>query len=539
MLNLELIVGRAGGSPLADDYLAGLPRARAFFEGWWGDVDAYVEKAREVGGRFDRASRERAASALRCPDEAARDRLRSWVEQGGFAVTTGQQPGLFTGPLYTIYKGLTAARLAAALEEVLDAPVIPIFWVASEDHDWDESNHTFVVGPDNALERIEVAAPHGERGRPIHRIRPGAALREALDAFLEKLPDTEFGGPYRALLERAYDQERSLSEAFNETLGTLLAPFGVYLADAADPAVKAATRPLLAQEVTDSEAHEQLLAERAAELSQEGYSPQVPILPGALNLFAEGPAGRERVYRSDADDLFHLRHSGQSLTRAELLARIDADDASVSPNVLLRPIAESVAFPTVSLVVGPGEASYFAQLQPYFGALGIRPPVAHPRFAVTAVEPKVRKVMDKFGMDLRELRRPFHEVASEIARDELPEPARLALEEIRRALDEGSASLAEAASEIHTTLAASIQRARNVSTDAWADAEKKILQALRRENETRLAQLEKAQRHVFPNGKPQERWLNVFYYLFRYGADFLSEVAERFEIGLGEGVPQR
>jgi bacillithiol biosynthesis cysteine-adding enzyme BshC len=536
MTNLELIVARAGGSALADDYVAGLPRARAFFEGWWGDPEAYVSKAREVTGRFDRDARERAASALRCHDEAARLRLDAWVEKGGFAVTSGQQPGLFTGPLYTIYKALAAARLASTLEEVLDAPVIPIFWVASEDHDWAESNHTFVVGADNELHRIEVPAPPGEEGRPIHRIRLGDSVADAVENFLAQLPDTEFAAPYRDLLRHAYRPGCTLSEGFTETLGALVAPFGVYLTDAADPTVKRATRNLLAREVAGSERHERLLAQRAADLSEQGYSPQVAILPGGLNLFVEGPSGRERVYRSDGR--FHLRHSGVSFTKEELLARIESDDATVSPNVLLRPVAESVAFPTVSLVVGPGEASYFAQLQPYFHVLDVRPPVAYPRFTVTAVESKVRKVMDKFGLDLRELRRPFHEVSAEIARDELPEAVRAALEDIQRAVEEGSTSLTQASKDIHTTLAGSIQRARNASIDAWADAEKKIVQALKRENETRLAQLEKAQRHLFPNGRPQERTLNVFYYLLRYGDAFLTAAAERFEAPVGAGAPQ-
>jgi uncharacterized protein YllA (UPF0747 family) len=154
------------------------------------------------------------------------------------------------------------------------------------------------------------------------------------------------------------------------------------------------------------------------------------------------------------------------------------------------------------------------------------------------MESKIRKVIDKFGMDVHDLRRPFHEIAAEIARDELPEAARVALSGIREAIAGGSESLAEAAQAIHTTLTGPIQRARNASLDAWADAEKKVLQALKRENETRLAQLEKAQLHVFPAGKPQERVMNVFYYLFRYGPRFLEEVAERFEIRLGAGAPR-
>src|SRR5688572_8189391 len=204
MLNLELIVSRAGGTDLADDYIAGLPRARAFFKGWWGDPESYLAKAREVSARFDRASRELAASALYTPDPAAKERLETWVEQGGFAVTTGQQPGLFTGPLYTIYKALTAARLAAELETLLDAPVIPIFWVASEDHDWEESNHTYVIGRDNEPVRIEVDVPSGEERRPIHRIHPGDALPAAVQKLIGALPESDFSGAYKALLERAY-----------------------------------------------------------------------------------------------------------------------------------------------------------------------------------------------------------------------------------------------------------------------------------------------------------------------------------------------
>jgi bacillithiol biosynthesis cysteine-adding enzyme BshC len=536
-LNLELIVSRAGGTSLADDYIAGAPRARAFFEGWWGDPESFQAKAREVSRRFDRAARERAAGALESDHPEARARLREWIEKGGFAVTTGQQPGLVTGPLFTLYKALSAARLAEALEELLEVPVIPIFWVASEDHDWDESNHTWLIGPDNELHRIDVPLPAGQGNRPIHRIRPGPELPDAVARLLATLPETEFSAPYRALLERAYAPSRSLSEGFRETLRALVSPFGVYLTDAAHPAVKQATRPLLASELERSEAHEALLAERAADLAADGYSPQVAILPGGVNIFVEGPEGRERVYRSDGG--FHLRHSGGKLSKEELLARIDADDGAVSPNVLLRPVAESIAFPTVSLVVGPGEAAYFAQLQPYFEAFGLRPPVAYPRFTVTAVEGKVRKVLDKFEMDLRDLRRPFHEIAGEISRDELPVAAQRALAEVREALERGSAELTGASQGIHTTLAGSIQRARTVSMDAWADAEKKILQALRRENETRLAQLEKAQMHLFPNGKPQERSLNVFYYLFRYGSAFLEQVAERFEVRLGAGASRR
>jgi bacillithiol biosynthesis cysteine-adding enzyme BshC len=536
LLSIDLLIAPAGGTPIADDYIAGEARARDFFEGWWGDTDAYVAKAREVRQRFDRASLERAASALYAPTPASRQRLNEWVERGGYAVTTGQQPGLFTGPLYTVYKALTAARLARELEGVLDAPVLPIFWVASEDHDWAESNHAFVVGNANDLRRVEVPLPEGSKGLPAHRIVPGEGLTRAVRELFDSLPESEFSAGYRELLVKAYSPESTLPRGFRETLGALLEPFGVFLTDAADPAVKRASRPLLERELGASEQHERLLLDRATALTEAGYAIQVPVLAGAVNLFLEGPAGRERLYRDG--DAFRLRHSGERLTRDQILARMDADARAVSPNVLLRPVVEAAAFPTVSLVVGPGECAYFAQLQPYFDAFDVRSPVAHPRAGVTVLEGKVKKVLEKFRLEPSALRRPFHDLAGALAREELPDEARKALEAMRAALQQGSAELTTAARGVHPTLVGPVQHALSVSQDAWSDAEKKIVQAVRRESETRLAQLEKAQLHIHPNGKPQERVLNVFYYLFRYGASFLTSVADRIELRLGAGSPR-
>lgn len=159
-------------------------------------------------------------------------------------------------------------------------------------------------------------------------------------------------------------------------------------------------------------------------------------------------------------------------------------------------------------------------------------PVIHPRFGAAVVEGKIRKVLDKFEMDGDALFRPFHEIAGEIARDEVPEDVRRALGEIRGALGKGSGALAKAAGGVDPTLKGPIQHARSVAMDAYADAERKILQAVKRENETALRQLEKAQLHLAPEGKPQERIFGPAYYLARYGADWVRAVAERMDVSL-------
>lgn len=525
-MNLEMIVSRPSGSALVDDYLSGRGRARSFFPWDWTEVASFRTRAREVEGRFPRDHRERVAAMVRAPGEPGRAALERWVEDGGFMVTTGQQPGLFTGPLYTVYKALTAVRLARRLQEVLQAPVLPVFWVASEDHDWDEAHDTWIVGVDNELHHVELPPPpDADRDRPLHRVR--VRLDAALTPFLEHLPDTDFSAAGTELLERCWGEGRiNLPEAFRCTLEELLAPSGLLFVDAHEPRLKVASRGVLARELQECATHETALTERTRALEEAGYHVQVPILEGGANLFVEGPAGRERLYRDG--DGFHLRHSGAHLTAGEVEAAMDGERSTVSPNVLLRPVVEAAVLPTVAYVAGPGEIAYFAQLAPLFEAHGVAMPVIVPRLSVTLVEAKIRKVLEKFGLEPEALERPFHELAGDIARDEVPDPVRQALGRLRGAVGQGTADLAEAAKDIDPTLKGPISHIRSVAFEAVGEAEKKIVQAVKRENEIALQQLEKARLHLYPDDRPQERVLNVFYYLFRYGERFLHALEERF-----------
>ena len=515
------------------DYLRGDGRALAFYPGAPDDPAAYREKADAVSQRFDDGARRRAVELVDAPSDDARRKLDRVVEEGGYFVTTGQQPGLFTGPLYTIYKALSAVSRARALESVLERPVVPLFWVASEDHDWKEVGRTHLVDLDNDLREIGVSPPAGEDDAPIHRISLDDELSSALAALEEILPETDFSGRYLDLLRDAYAPGATLSEGFRRVTEELLGPFGLCFVDAHDPGLKEVSRSILIRELDEAEAREELLRTSAEALEEEGYEIQVPILEGGVNLFLEGPAGRERIYRDGSG--FHLRHSGQRLERDEIVARTREDPRALSPNVLLRPVVEASIFPTVCYVAGPGEIAYLGQLRAFFENEDVAMPVVAPRTSMTLVEAKNRKVLDKFDLDLHDLDRPFHELASEVARDEMPDPVRRALGELRGAVGEKSAELRDAAREVDPTLKGPVEHARNVAFKELNEVEKKIVQAVKRQDEIALEQLEKAQVHLRPEGDPQERVLNVLYYLVRYGEDFLPEVAERCSVALDEG----
>ena len=527
---IELIVGRPAGTDVVRAHLSGEPDVSRFLGPRFESLSSFVAKAAEVDGRFDRAARVRAADALLVPSGGDGARVDRFVEEGGYMVTTGQQPGLFGGPMYSLHKALTAVRLAEALEESLGRPVLPIFWVASEDHDWAEANHVDVIGVDNELHRIELPAPDPDVSPPIHRVPLGSGIGTLVEEFVQYLPETDFSREYVDLLRGAFVPDRTIADGFHTTLQHLLGRFGLFFTDAAHPAVKQGSASLLRNELTRAGELEQVLQETSAALEGAGYGTQVAILEGGVNLFLEGPAGRERIYRDG--DGFRLRTSGTSLTGEEILARQSEDPSVLSPNVLLRPVVESEIFPTLAYVGGPGEMAYFAQLKGYFEAHGITMPVVYPRWTATPIEGKIRKVLDKFGLDVSALDRPFHEMSGEIARDEMPEEVRASLGRLRGEIAKGVAAVQEATKALDPTLKGPAQHVRSQAFAALDELERKVVQAVKREAETTLSQLEKAQLHLYPNGNPTERVQSPFYFLARYGGAVLDGLYANFGVNL-------
>lgn len=521
------------GSQLVQDHLRGSGDVRRFLSADPDSDDDYRAKAREVDERFSAGRREEVAGWISAPTEESRERLDRWKEGGGYFVTTGQQPGLFGGPLYTVYKALSAVARARALEDRLERPVLPVFWIASEDHDWEESSRTWIVDVDNELSEVAVARPEDASEAPLHRIPLGSELTRALSDFESRLPSTDFSGDYLQLLRTSYPEGSTLASGFRRLMEQLFGPFGLCFLEAHQADLKEASLPLLIRELEDAEEVELLLRRRVRELEEAGYEVQVPILEGAVNVFLEGPAGRERLYRDDGG--FRLRTSGARRTLDEIVRCAESDPGVLSPNVLLRPLVEATLLPTVSYVAGPGETAYFAQLSEYFERRDVAMPVVAPRSSMTLVEAKNGKVLEKFHLDVSDLDRPFHELASEVAREEVPPELQRIFGDLRRSLDEGSSALLAGVKEVDPTLRGTVKSARSTWFQSIDEVEKKVVQAVKRQDDIAMQQLEKAQVHLFPRGTRQERVLNVFYYLVRYGEDFLSEVADRCSVDLGDG----
>lgn len=525
-MNVEILPGKSAGSALVRDYLAGEPAAMRFFPSSPTDPAAFRARLREVSDRFGPIERARAAAALRPTSPAAADRLDQFVEQGGAVVTTGQQAGLFSGPLYTIYKALTAARLAQALERELGSIVLPIFWVASEDHDWEEVNHVDLLDHSHRLTHFGLS---GTNDPPISMARHplGSDINRILDEMADVTAGHEFSDRYIKLIRRAYRPGATVAAAFGDLLQELLGQFDMLMVDAADPAMKEASRALLGDSLARSAEEERVVGERTRELESAGYHGQVAVLPNATNVFYEGETGRERVYRRR--DEFTLLESGKDLTQSDLDRILANDPGRFSPNVFLRPLVESTVFPVLTYVAGPGEASYFAQIGPLFELHGMRSPVVTPRASFVIVEPAMREVLDELGLTVDEIGRPRHEVLTRLARPLVPADVNEALARVREDISGDYRGLIEAALPLDPNLAGALASVRNEALAGAGRAERKILAHVKRRNGDIAERLDLLRENLWPGGEPQERVLNVMSYLPKYGPELLTAVANKIE----------
>ena len=408
-------------------------------------------------------------------------------------VTTGQQPGLLTGPLYTIYKALSAIALARRLERERGMPVVPVFWVAGDDHDFAEANHTSFLDQTGEPAQIVLRERPAEAALlPLAREPCGPEIAGVLRQLDEGTPDTEFKAAVLEWLGRWYRPEATLADAFAQALDALLGPQGLVVLRVHDPRAKRAAAPwvLKGLDVT----------------LPDGYTP----------VFVEASQGRDRLQKDG--DGFVTRRSGERFSRADL-ARLARDAPErLSPNVMLRPAVEAALLPTLAYAGGPAELKYLPDAAPLYETLGVSRQAPVPRWSGVLVESRVDKLMERHDLELAAFDGKPGELEARLVRDELPAETVATLAALQRGIEEHYAALRASAVRIDPTLERTVESARNAALSGAQTIEKKLVASLKRlEGETLIRQIARARAAVYPRGQPQERVLTLASFSIRYG----------------------
>lgn len=472
-----------------------------------GDTRAALGQPRPVDRPRLVAALRRQATKLGAP-EAVFGSLKRLEHPESRVVVTGQQTGLLLGPLYTLSKAVSAVALAKRLNTD-EKPVVPVFWLASQDADSVEIDHAYLLDLNEQLHRLSLPLPEGvPAGRMV--------LREAwLERLGSDLRAFHGSAAHRAevseLLHRTAARAETFSDWFGAILYELLGNEGLIVLNPLESDLARLFGPVLAAELEEPLRSGAAINAAGDMLRALGYTPQLGRAAGATNLFLEED-GQRRLLRFNGHC---FRADAGRYSRAELRARLAADPTSLTPAAGLRPITQDAALPTAATVVGPGELRYFAQLKGVYDQHGVAMPLIWPRISATLLEPPVARILEKFGVSAAEVQRNFGGVRDRVLLE--LHGHKLAFDNRLKALKNLSGSLRAHVSEIDPTLANTVTRAEADLREIFARLEVKSAAALADRDDIYTRQFGRLQAHLLPGGTPQERCLSPFSFFLKFG----------------------
>lgn len=482
-----------------------------------------LDAARDAAAALDYADERRAAlvEALRAQNADAgketAENLELLSRPGTVVVATGQQVGLFGGPIFSLYKALTALKYAAKLRE-RGLQAVAVFWCATEDHDLDEVDHAWVFDRGKSPHRITAEAD-ARPGRPVGDIAPTNNPAEALaDLFLE-LPH---GDEARERLTRHYRSGASLGAAFRDLFRDLFAPYGLITLDPMDPAIRRLAGPLLSAAVeAGPELVDDLLA-RGAALEEAGYHQQVKVDRETSLLFYFHEGKRTPIKRKNSG----FSAAGQNWSSAELAARIADHPEEFSPNALLRPVAQDYLLPTAAFIGGPAELAYLAQSGALYERLLGRRPVMMPRASFTLLDSRAMKLLERYGLGVLDCLVPFESFKQRIAEATTPRGLQTRFAAEKKTIDGALEKLHGSLDAFDPTLAEAFEKSRRKIDYQLSKIEGKAARESLRRTERGEQDAAELAGSIFPHRTLQERFYSAAPFLAEHGDQLIADLYE-------------
>ena len=500
-----------GTSRLYADYLYSFDRVDAFYRHDPRALDALPSIAHEID--YPDARRAAMVAALAAQNGPSGN-LNRLAQPGTVAVVTGQQVGLFSGPAYTIYKALTAVRVARELTSQ-GTPAVPVFWLATEDHDFPEISKAWIFGPSAEAVSVSVESPAGVVDGPVGHVVPA---RYPIDELAATLKGFDSADEVVELVRRAYAPGQSLGVAFRDLVRGLLKRFDLLYLDPLDPAIRAIGAPFMRSALAAGDELYPALIERGKALEKAGYHAQVHMDP-QTSLFFLLEGGHRIPLR---------RQGGHYLSRqgSHSIGELSAEAERISPSALLRPVLQDYLLPTVAYVGGPAELAYFAQSEVLYGCLLGRMPLMLPRNGFTLVDARSAKLMDRYGFQLPSLfasETPLREtIAARLLPDTLKSVFVDAKDETKVVLDRLEVEL----KGFDGSLAKALETSRSKIEYQLEKIERKAA----RESLRRDARAGQDAAHLssllYPHKHLQERLYSILPFVAKHGFDLIDRIEE-------------
>ena len=454
---------------------------------------------------------------------AAAEQLR---EPGTVAIVTGQQAGLFGGPLYTLLKAVTAIALARKVAADYQVQAVPVFWVDAEDHDLDEIRSCSVLDGELALHTIGLELQGS--GQPAASVPLPASVAGAVDELGRVLPQTEFSAEVLAGVAAAYAPGVGIVDAFSRWLDSMLGARSLVVFDASDAAAKPLISSIFARELRSRGATSRLAAAAGHDLAARGYHAQVTPPSDAVALFRLDNGRQPIRLHGDA-----FAVGDATLMADALLDQVHDHADTFSPNVLLRPIVQDTLFPTVAYVAGPHELAYLGQLRQVYAEFEVPMPLIYPRLSATLVDRATVKFLSKQEVRFEALQAQDESLLNRLLTAQLPAALDRAVADADREIATRLGTIEAEVTVVDPTLAGAVQTTRGRLERDLRTLRGKIIQAAKRRDETLSRQFHRARAQAFPRGEPQERTVAGLYFLNRYGPEIVDRLLDGLPLEIG------
>ncbi|MBI4463319.1 MAG: bacillithiol biosynthesis cysteine-adding enzyme BshC [Acidobacteria bacterium] len=521
-------------SRLFTDYLDHFARVSSFFRLDPFQPDSYFKAAETL--RYEGSLRQQVVSVLReqnrqlAAGEKTLENLAKLEQPDCFAVVTGQQVGLFTGPAFALYKALTAIKLARQLSSQ-GLKAVPVFWLATEDHDLEEVNHCFIRNAEGIPQRLDYTAEPQVMNAPVGSL----AFTDEIQPLLEPLQaiggDSSAGREVLEKLALSYRPGESFGSAFGRFLAWLFSEFGVVLADQMDPRLHQLSAGIFREAIESADALREELMGRNRLLGDLGYHLQVRVAENSSLLFL-CENGQRTALRTNEGQF--ITAQGSSYSSKQLLDLLERQPESVSPNVLLRPIMQDALLPTLCSVAGPSELAYLAQAGVLHERLLGRTPVIFPRASLTILEAPIARLLRKYDLSFPDTFSGKQSLREKMAARFLPPDLAQNFQKAASDLQENLDAIQKGLVQLDPTLAEAAAHSGRKMQYQLSSLGRKAASAIQGRTEQIEYDALRLENNLYPHKMLQERFYSGISFLARYGPQFLDRIYEQISLSAGD-----
>lgn len=453
--------------------------------------------------------------------QATLDNLDRLKDENALTIVTGQQLGIYGGPLYTVLKTISVIHLAEKLERKYDRPVIPVFWLADEDHDYDEVRKLHLLDNKDETDKVESfeLPPKDNHSSPVARMQLSEALKRLRGDLKETLYNTDFSDDLWDLLDTSYTTEHTFFEAFGLFISRLFSKRGLVLAGSNNSEVKKLVGGYIKESILRVDEIRRNLEEQSNKIGA-AYHQQVTLYDSNL-FYLDKKEGRVKINHNGSG---WKTDAGREWEAKQLIGEIEQNPERFSPNVFLRPILQDALLPTLGYVAGPGEIAYYGQMKSMYSSFDLEMPIIFPRLSATFLEPSIDRIMNELPFE-------FHEYAHRIEDLETDYVDRTEQRDIKALFDEWkekfenlAAPRKEEITDIDPTLEGAVEKASASYCNELDKLESKVYRAIKKQDQIQLRRIRRIKANLFPGDGLQERVIAGIFYMNKYGIDIWDEL---------------